>query len=337
MELQSGEKGLDSGTGSGSDLEPMYSVGFDIICADLEAKHHDYQLFYEKIAGMNGRTLVSVDMDSEIGSTLSNMLHFLREQLNIGGPMPGPPSLESLARKQVIEKLGYSYMCILEGECGNENEVKYAHLVKDVIIDCMRVFNYMFGVKRLDNVYDFVRRKHEYFGNPYGEAFHVCDYFILRMSDDIEPGGRGAEYIDVAVMTGFLYNLFRIASIRLRSLDFYYSVMSELWRAHTTLIKPFCEYYNDLRVRGTGLFITDVERFFVEIIGPYLTRSGPAYARLANVCMRRGKFVRYAKYCDMFCEICNEAAHNRRDAIGYFFQWRELYETGQLHELFGRQ
>lgn len=353
MELQSGKKrtrpssgsgsdmdtgtglgsDLGSGTGSGLDLEQKYSMAFDVICNDLRVKHYDYQLFYEKVVRINATTPIDIAMDSEIESTLSDMLHFLSELLNIHLPRSGAPSLESLARKPVIGGLGYSYMCVLERRFDNEKEVQYAYLVKDVIIDCMRVFYYMFGVKRLNDTNYFVAGRGEYLADEHGEVLHMCHDFILRLTEDFFDGGYG----HVMAMNHFLANLFRIVSMRQFRRDFFDQVCLELEGNHPRLLGPFSDYYNHLRVRGTALRIEDVERFFVGIVGPYLATMGPVYERFANICMRRGKFVRYAKYCATFCEICNQAEHGgRNQEIRYFFHCRELHETGRLWEMFGR-
>lgn len=347
MELQSGKKrprsgsdsdsAMDSGSVSGLDLEQRYSTAFDMICGYWKVKHHDYQLFCDNVMRINAGTPISLEMNFEIESTLCDMLHSLGELLNYHVARCGPASLESLARKQVIGGLGYSYMCILEHRFDDEKELQYAYLIKDVIIDCMRVFYYMFGVKRLDSANNFVTRNNLWgIAGVLGEELQMGSQFILNFSDDIMDNVLADGHGEVRNTCTFLQGLLSFLDSR-RHDDLYINyITGKLHTEHPMLERPFFDYYNGLRMRGTPLRIEDIERFFMGIVGPYLASMGPAYARLANLCMIRGKFLRYAKYGAIFCEICNQAEHGRNYEIQYFFHCRELYETGRLWQMFGR-
>lgn len=309
MEMES----VDVRSGSGSD----YRKAFDIICGDLIARRNVYQSFYDRIVRSNVRMALDYATHCEIESTLTDILQFLTEVLGIYEPKLGTPSLESLGRKNVIRELGYSYMCVQRRKIDNEDEVVYAWLINNAVTVCMRIFGRMFGVKGLDGVRHFVSKMTEYNRVESAAVLNLSENFILEIHEDVFPVGPCEENGNVQDMMVFLHALFSNVSLGGDQGDFAQEKFEQLRQDHPRLAATFFPFHQRIRQRGTALTVEDVQEFFINIVGPYLETMGYAYRRLADVCMRRGKFLHYSKYVEMFCGICDRALFRQRDEISY--------------------
>jgi len=291
--------------------EDTNEEAFDVVYGRLLAKSNQYRAFYYKLRALSHASKPLESSSQEIEHTLTDILVFLSEQVDLKSPITqGVYSLQYLSAQPLLRQSGGSFA---------EKNILLNQASTHAVSTCLQIFSYMFGA---DNVN--ICRQVVVGDQGFIDAFSPAKLRYTMLQHDLE-GNSQDHYV-----AGWMAELNHELSKYILFLDM---LLSGKYKApsHTHIYTYFQAHYQDLATslrgfteglqrRGTRLAFGDMLVLLTEIVGPFFARIEPQNMQLrefSRQCMQHGQFADFGMHLILYTRLVFKRSDKFREFFGY--------------------